>query len=156
WVLLFRLALLPFLHGPSRFADVVHGIAKFLQYGRINRTRAHVILEPYKFSACFFELKAGAPKSFAGDQKFYRNSQQMTFSAPSRTHNARVRRFMRNQIFQLDLAAGRRIRFQFQKAALSVHFGGATAFTHTCSARLLPRGFHGRDEWKAPAAPAVG
>ena len=46
-----RLALLPLLNGPRGLADVIHGIPEFLEDARIERARAHLILEPDEVGA---------------------------------------------------------------------------------------------------------
>jgi hypothetical protein len=50
-ILLPRLALLPFLNGPSGLADVVHGIAEFPEDARIDGALAHVVLQLDKVGA---------------------------------------------------------------------------------------------------------
>lgn len=53
WILMARLALLPFLNGPRGLADIVHGIAEFPEDARIERARAHLILQPDQVGAGF-------------------------------------------------------------------------------------------------------
>ncbi len=97
-ILLLRLALLPFLHGPGRLADVVHGVAEILEDARIDRAGTHVVFEPDKFGARFLELEADTPERFARREKFDRNAKQVAFIAAARTYNAGVRRLVRNKI----------------------------------------------------------
>src|SRR5206468_7080036 len=53
WILLPRLALLPLLNGPRRLAHIIHGIPEFPENARIERARAHLILQPDEVGAGF-------------------------------------------------------------------------------------------------------
>ncbi len=53
WILLPRLALLPLLNGPRGLAHIIHGIPEFAEDARVERARAHLILEPDEVGAGF-------------------------------------------------------------------------------------------------------
>jgi len=155
WILALRLALLPFLNGPSRLAHVIHRVAKLRKHAGINRAGPHVVLDPHQLRTSLLQLEADAPERFAGNEKFYGDTQQVTVSITTGANNPSVGGFLRYEVFQLNLGAHRRVRLQFQEPTLCVYFGGAPALTYELTVLFLPGGFHRREEGKTPAAPSV-
>ena len=72
-ILAARLALLPLLNGPRRLAHIIDGIPKFPEDARIERARAHLILQPDEVGAGFLQLEIHAPESLTGDEKLDAN-----------------------------------------------------------------------------------
>ena len=150
------LALLPFLDGPSGFANVVDGITKFAENALIHRSGAHFVFDADQIGADFLELKAGAPEGFTGNRQLDRDTDEAPFWASARSDHPRVSRLAGNKICELDLSADGRIVLHFQQAAVGVHFRSFCFFAEELAIRFLPSGLDNGLKGETATAPFGG
>src|SRR5256885_2355247 len=113
------LPLLPLLHSPSGFANVVNGVTKIGEDTRVDSAATYGVLQMEQLGTGFLELKIHTPESFAGDQQLDGDANDAAFFS-SNGDNTRAVRFVRNEIGELELAANTGEIFHVQQAALAV------------------------------------